>query len=66
MQRVRGLGRLKFTLRDVADVSGLSLETVRRYGRGVDRRFNPRSLESVVRFVLSRRADLGATVIQRP
>lgn len=65
MVQKRGLGRYYFTMEDVSKLTGLSVGTCQKYARGRGRRFNPKSLESVVRFVVARRPDLALEALAR-
>ena len=47
--------KFTYTYQDIADLTGLTLSTVRKYARcnsrGLYSKFNPESLESVVNFI---------------
>lgn len=62
--RPRGLKRWTYTWQTLADLLGVSLHTVRKYGQGRGRKFNPADLGSVVAFAQSRQvrsAEPGAS-----
>jgi len=45
---------IKVRWTDIAKASGLSIHTVKKYGTGGKRRFDPRDFADVVRFILYR------------
>lgn len=60
--RPRGPKRFSYTYEDIARLAGLSLRTVKAYGTGTHRRYDPADLGSVMAFILAHKGTAPGSV----